>query len=92
MNVKKLLMFGAIAFAGITIQIRDIDGKLLSLFAPAGKANLLFFLTSDCPISNSYAPEIQQICRDYAAKGVNCSLIYEDLKIGADAVRKHLNE
>jgi hypothetical protein len=92
MRLRQILMCSAIAFSGITIQIRDIDGKLLSPFSPAGKANVLFFLTSDCPISNSYAPEIQRICRDYAAKGVNCALLYEDMKISAAAARTHLQE
>ena len=58
----------------------------------AAKAQVLFFVSTDCPISNSFAPEIQRICRDYAAKGVGCSLVYEDFQVDAAAVRKHLAE
>jgi hypothetical protein len=29
----------------------------LAPFTPAGKANVLLFVQTDCPISNSYAPE-----------------------------------
>jgi hypothetical protein len=53
---------------------------------------VLFFISTDCPISSSYAPEMQRICRDYAAKGVACTLVYEDLKLDSEAVRKHLAE
>jgi hypothetical protein len=53
------------------------------------RVEVLFFVSTDCPISNSFAPEIQRICRDYAAKGVGCSLIYEDFRVDAAAVRKH---
>src|SRR6185369_15993625 len=59
------------------------------LFAPAGPANVLFFIASDCPISNGYAPEIQRICRDYRKKGVSCSLVYEDVSIDDAHVRAH---
>ena len=70
-------------------QVRDVDGRVRDLFAPAGAANLLVFVASDCPISNGYAPEIQRICRDYRTKGVACSLVYEDVSIDPERVRAH---
>jgi hypothetical protein len=51
-----------------------------------------FFIASDCPIANAYAPEISRICRAYAAKGVSCRLAYEDTKIASDALQRHLGE
>src|SRR5262245_7579118 len=59
------------------------------LFAPAGAANVLVFVASDCPISNGYAPEIQRLCADYMKKGVTCTIVYEDASIDAAAVRAH---
>jgi hypothetical protein len=56
---------------------------------PAGTASVLFFITNDCPIANSYAPEIQRICGEYAGKGVSCTLVYSDLTLDAAAIRKH---
>src|SRR5579864_2375673 len=56
---------------------------------PAGPAGVLFFITNDCPVANSYAPEIQRICGDYAGRGVSCALVYSDLTLDAAAVRKH---
>ena len=73
-------------------QTRDIDGRPLAPFAPAGKANVILFVQTDCPISNSYAPEIQRVCKAYAAKGISCSLAYEDVRVDASGVRKHLSE
>ena len=73
-------------------QVRDIDGTARDLFTPAGAANVLLFVASDCPISNGYAPEIQRICRDYRTKGVACSLVYEDVSIDAARVRAHRDE
>jgi hypothetical protein len=49
-----------------------------------------FFIATDCPISNGYAPEIQRICRAYESKGVRCTLVYEDPRVTDEAVRKHV--
>lgn len=79
-------------------EFLDLNGQPLKPFEPAGSASVIFFVATDCPISNSYAPEIQSICRDYQARGVSCSLAYEDVDLtnsGArlnEKVRKHLQE
>src|SRR5262245_15288713 len=86
------------AIRGPEVRIRALDGKMLTPFAPAGAAGVIFFVATDCPISNSYVPEIQRICRDYGSRGVQCSLMYEDVDTGAtparldDAARRHLAE
>ena len=59
---------------------------------PAGAAEVMFFLTNDCPISNFYAPEIQRICRDYGGRGVSCALVYVDPTSDPGTVRKHREE
>jgi hypothetical protein len=87
-----VLAFVAMAAAPAAADIRDIDGHALTLLRPAGRANVLFFVMTDCPISNAYAPEIQRTCREYRARGVDCALIYEDAGIAVDAVRAHLRE
>jgi thiol-disulfide isomerase/thioredoxin len=71
-------------------QTRDIDGRPISPFAPSGKAGVIVFVASDCPISNSYAPVIAEVCRTYASKGVSCTLAYEDTHVDAAAVRGHV--
>ena len=75
------------------VVVHDVDGRSLSLLTPArGKAELLFFINSECPISNRYAPEITRICNDYRAKGVGCVLVYPDPTITSAAVNKHRQE
>ena len=69
----------ALALGAASVQIRAIDG-------------VLFFVSSDCPVSSSYAPEIQRLCRKYGTRGVGCSLLYEDVEISSGAVRQHLND
>lgn len=84
-----MLAVGALA---ASLNISDIEGKELSPMRPAGPAEVLFFITHDCPISNFYAPEIQRICGEYGGKGVSCALVYVDPQMDAAAVRKHLGD
>lgn len=47
------------------------------IFAPdKSKATVLFFIATDCPIANRYAPEIARINQLYSAKGVKTYRIY----------------
>jgi len=91
-SLIQFLVCCALALASGTAAgpIRDIDGREMSLFRASQTANVLLFVTSDCPISNGYAPDLQRLCAEYKQRGVNCSLIYEDATIEAAAVRKHL--
>lgn len=72
--------------------IRALDGALLRPFEASARATALFFITTDCPVSNFYAPEIESICRDYRNHGVSCALLYEDLNADPAAVRRHISE
>ena len=87
-----LLLPTAILAAAAAPAIRDLNGRLLNLFQPAGAANVRFFIASDCPISNGYAPEIQKLCAQYEGKGVRCTLLYEDVGIDRRSAQKHLDE
>ena len=87
-SVLCLIILAAVAAA----QTRDRDGRPRQAFAPGGKAGVLFFVATDCPISNTYAPTMASVCRDYASKDVSCTLVYEDLRSDAAAVSKHAAE
>jgi hypothetical protein len=75
------------------LLIVDIDGvDRRPLLVESGKANVLFFVTDDCPISNAYAHEIARICADYKSQGIGCHLIYTDPSLRDDQARKHAEE
>jgi hypothetical protein len=77
--------------AGVNPALPDLDGKLVQPLR-AGKWSALFFVTSDCPLSNNYAGEIQRTCDEYSKRGVVCTLVYVDIKMGADEARRHAAE
>jgi AhpC/TSA family len=92
------LCASALTAASDGLQVRGVNGQAFALFAPKGAASVIFFVATDCPISNWYAPTIQQVCRDYSSRGVDCTLVYEDVDLGKTpaeldaAVRSHLRE
>jgi len=70
-----------------------VQGRAGSMpLASSAPAHLMIFVTSDCPLSNYYAPEIQEICAGYRAKGLTCTLVYEDVGLGEARMRAHLAE
>ena len=70
----------------------DLDGKPFDPFRAArGKVVVLIFVRTDCPVSNRYAPAIQQLSAKNAGKAV-FFLVYPSKKETADSIRKHDRE
>ncbi|MBY0232753.1 MAG: redoxin domain-containing protein [Gemmataceae bacterium] len=70
-------------------DLRDIEGRAHALGA---KATVLLFVMADCPISNSYAPEMERIRKDYAGKGVAFFIVHADPDTTAAQARKHARD
>ncbi len=65
----------------------------LAAIQPANpRTHLTIFVTSDCPLSNYYAPTVQEICRAYAERGLACALVYEDVDVDETRMRQHGEE
>jgi thiol-disulfide isomerase/thioredoxin len=92
------VVVAADAWRAREVGVRDVTGAVLKPFAAGTAASLVFFVATDCPVSNGYAPEIQRVCRDYARRGVTCSLLYEDVdtattkRVLDQQVRAHMSE
>ncbi len=73
--------------------LKDVQETNHHPLAAAGqKATVFFFVLSDCPIANSYAPEINRIVADYAARGVRSYVVYVEDDLSATAARQHARE
>ncbi len=53
-------------------------------------ASVDLFVATDCPIANSYAPEIERIYQHYRDRGVCLRLVYPDSDLSEEEVRAHL--
>lgn len=70
--------------------IKDVHGVDHHPLAAAGqKATAFFFVHSDCPVANSYAPEINRIVATYGARGVRSYVVYVEEDLSAAAARQH---
>lgn len=88
-----LSLFALASALNPSLHLRDIDGiDRHPLKIAKGRAEALFFIAEDCPISNYYSHEIRRICDAYAAKGVGCSLVYIDPTLTDAAAAKHAQE
>lgn len=53
---------------------------------------VLIFVSTDCPVSNRYAPEIKRLYDEFTPQGVRFRLVYPNPLDGEAAIRKHLQE
>jgi hypothetical protein len=72
--------------------VRDSDGRQLDLLGHDAQAAVLFFVTNDCPITNSYVPEINRIIADYQPRKIAFYAVYTDPTVSIPAIRKHARE
>lgn len=56
------------------------------------KAAAIIFITTDCPIANSFAPEINRLQLAYASRGVRLTLVHVDADLSDEKAREHAAE
>ncbi len=76
----------------LSVIVQTLAGASVdALDAPAGTKAIVFLFTStDCPISNRYAPEVRRIAERFARHGVVFRLVYPSPSEGAPAIRDHM--
>jgi len=89
-----VLFLGSVPLISQSLQsfAIDLEGKPTDPFRAApGKVVVLIFVRTDCPISNRYAPMIQQLRAPNRDKAV-FFLVYPSKKETAESIRKHDRE
>ena len=72
------------------LRLVDLAGRDVQPFAaPPAKATVFLFVRTDCPISNSYAPEMQRLYTRFTPKEVSFWLVYLDPDESSAAIRTH---
>ena len=74
------LQFSLLDSSGKTYTAADLDRY---------KATVLMFVATDCPNSNTYAPLLARMYREYSPRGVLFLNVYSDPSESAEAIRKH---
>jgi peroxiredoxin len=74
------LDFSLVDSSGKTHTARDLQHQ---------NATVLLFVATECPNSNTYAPVLARLYRDYSARGVLVLAVYSDPADNRAAVQKH---
>jgi thiol-disulfide isomerase/thioredoxin len=73
-------------------SVTDLAGKPFDPFRAAnGKVVVFIFVRTDCPISNRYAPTVQQLSTQHR-EAATFFLVYPDKKETPEVIRKHDRE
>lgn len=103
LTLALLLVTAGPAFAGpmtagfgaaSPVRVVDLAGKTVNpLGLPPGRvATVLVFTTTDCPISNRYAPDIQSLAARFEKQGVAFTLVYPVSSDTAAVIREHVKK
>jgi thiol-disulfide isomerase/thioredoxin len=85
-----LLLAGFASGGGLGFSLKDAHGvEHSSVEFSKAKATVLMFVATDCPNSNTYAPVLARLYREYATRGVAFFNVYSDPSESAPSVRKH---
>jgi hypothetical protein len=88
-----LALAGAPAEPPALLPLYDLEGDAVDPFRDArASATVFFFLRTDCPVSNGYAPEIRRLHDRFAPRGVAFWAVYLDPDQNSREIRRHLEE
>lgn len=71
------------------ITVRNLTGMACQPLQGPEAIKVFIFITPDCPISNSYAPEINRLTGEYSARGVTFYLVHVDDDVELEGIRDH---
>ena len=70
---------------------KDVDGHTVDLLKQGhSRAVVLFFVASDCPISNRTLPEMKRVQAEFADQGVSFWYVYPNATQTPQSIREHL--
>ncbi|MCA9188723.1 MAG: redoxin domain-containing protein [Pirellulaceae bacterium] len=76
-----------------TIEANDLYGVAVSIGkGQRTKLTVVIFITTDCPIANSYHPTIEKLRRDYAGQDCQIVLVHEQPGTTTEAALTHAKD
>jgi hypothetical protein len=85
-------LFAVVSVATAQVRVESPEGvEVNPLETPAGIRAIVFLFTStDCPVSNRYAPEVRRLATKFAPRGVMFRLVYPDPADTRSAIVDHM--
>jgi thiol-disulfide isomerase/thioredoxin len=88
-------VFGVVAAAAAApVSLPDLQGRPVAVTAPAPdvRATVVVFISTECPVSNRYAPELGRLSDKYGARGVRFFPIYANPAETISEIQAHLRD
>jgi len=75
------------------VRVLDLENRSVDPFqaSPDAKAVVLLFTSTQCPISNRYAPEVRRLDEQFASSGVVFWLVYPNPAESVEDIRDHVS-
>ncbi len=70
----------------------DIHNQEIRPFESGVKALVMVFVLQDCPIANSYMPELNRLRESFAPRGIGFCVMETDPQITLEQARKHADD
>ena len=78
---------------GQELRFTDLKGKSHLLKAPENsRALVLIFVTTDCPIANSYQPQLAKLHQEFQQKGFEFAIVHEGPEQSINKLMEHAKE
>jgi len=94
--MKRLVLLAAAATALLgapKFSLTDTSGAVHTEKEwSAASGVVIYFVTTDCPVSNGYVPEMNRIAKDYESRGFRFYGVIADTDTPLEEVRKHAHE
>ena len=89
-----LKTFGCLEVAAVTsIAFSDLNGhRYYPLESGTNLATVFIFILADCPVANSYAPEINRLVAEYTPKRVQFFLVHVDDALTEQEASQHARD
>lgn len=90
-GVQGLLAAEQLGEVPVELRMKSIHGELVQPLRCVNgqRAAVLIFITTDCPIANRYAPELERLRTDFEGKGVKLTLVQVGPELADDKAREH---
>lgn len=85
-----LVIAASLRAGNVDFSLHDAKGNVhTAAELRSEKATVFVFVATDCPNSNTYAPILARLYREYSPRGVAFFNVYSDPSETAAAIRKH---
>lgn len=76
-----------------SLSITDISGKMHSPFSqPDTIAIALFFVSTDCPVANTFQPHLRELDRINGARGIRSFMVYCTPGLTREQISRHVKD